>query len=213
MNVTTARADLAYQLVEDLKELNKTDVATNLIRGSKLLTMKRGELHRSLGYDTWYEFLADNNIARKKAKTATQITEVFCEKHKINTEILMDIGEDKLDDILPTIKKEPNKVNEWIDKAMTWSRKDLINETRRARGKPSMPQEKNLLDPGSPPCCVCGNLPTEKAHWPVTKKMGGKFTIPLCGECHREYHQHGDVSFYDHYKRRIGAYLDGLGGQ
>jgi hypothetical protein len=79
-----------------------------------------------------------------------------------------------------------------------------------------MPISKSTAD--EPPasdspsiCCVCGATPTENAHWPITEKMGGEFTIPLCRKCHHEYHTSGDVTFYSKYKRRLGGYLAKLG--
>jgi hypothetical protein len=108
---------------------------------------------------------------------------------------------------MKAVKKRPESLNDYLEDCRALSWKDLINKVRKARGKPQMPTQKgNLLAPGSS-CIICGATPAEAAHWPITKAMGGRFTIPLCRECHSEYHQHGDITFYDHYKRKIGEWL------
>jgi hypothetical protein len=37
------------------------------------------------------------------------------------------------------------------------------------------------------PCLLCGNTPTENAHWPLTRRYGDA-TVPLCRICHDAQH-------------------------
>jgi len=55
------------------------------------------------------------------------------------------------------------------------------------------------------PCCACGRSDTECHHirFSFNSGVGMKpsdcWSIPLCPACHREYHDHGPVSFKKKY--------------
>ena len=58
------------------------------------------------------------------------------------------------------------------------------------------------------PCIICGATPSEKAHYPITEKMGGILTIPLCHYHHiGELHQWGVDTFTKKYKKQIRKYF------
>ena len=71
--------------------------------------------------------------------------------------------------------------------------------------EPRERDEKHLNYIRSLPCCVCAdNTSTEaahirtaalgygKAHTGMAEKPSDKWTLPLCGRCHREQHAFGD---------------------
>lgn len=75
--------------------------------------------------------------------------------------------------------------------------------------RPRRKNEKHLDFVRSLSCCVCGdNTATEAAHIrmaapEVGKRHVGKgekpddlWTVPLCGECHRDQHERGEEEFW-----------------
>ena len=71
--------------------------------------------------------------------------------------------------------------------------------------QPRIKDARRLAFIRSLPCCVCGdNTSTEpahiraaglgygKAHTGMAQKPDDKWTVPLCGRCHREQHAFGD---------------------
>jgi len=180
---------------------------TMLKRGADLIQIRESKDYRGQA-DTFAEYLSQNDV-RKDAKLCMALVEYYILHHGLEVSDIHDIHHDRLKEVMEKLPDLPTaEIDEWLEACRELSWKDLLNKIRRARGKPPMPfqAKDNLLDP-SPSCCICGATPVEDAHWPITKKMGGAFTIPLCRECHNEYHQHGDTTFYDHYKRKIGEWL------
>ena len=175
-------------------------------RGWLLTEIKDNKLYKGKA-DSFKEFLSQADV-RSDARDCMDLYKFYVQKHGLHIEDIQDIHHLRLLEAKKAITKQPDKLWEWLDNCRVLSWMDLINEVREARGLSQMPRAVAVTsESAAPPCCICGGLPSEQAHWPITKKMGGEFTIPLCRECHDEYHQHGDVTFYDHYKRKIGEWL------
>jgi len=180
-------------------------------RGADLTLIRDTQAYEGVA-DTFNEYLSQKDVL-KDTKFCMDLFNFYCTRHRQHLEDVHDLHHLRLAEVM---KKLPNiatdEVEEWLHKLRNLSWKDSINAIRRARGRAEMPQSPSTQDkpPDSGPlfCCVCGGHPAEKAHWPITERMGGKFTIPLCRGCHEEYHTCGDVTFYERYKRKIGEWLE-----
>ena len=188
---------------------NKLDIGiithVMLRRGQTLTEIKK---HRTyLGRaDTFEEYLSEYDV-RSNARECMNLYNFYIIEHGLRGSDIEHIHHERLLEAMKAVKKQPDRLFDYIEMCQELSWKDLINEIRKARGKTSMPIQKgNLLAP-VPFCIICGATPAVQAHWPITDKMGGKFTIPLCAKCHDEYHVKGDVTFYKNYKRKIGEWL------
>jgi len=181
-----------------------------LRRGWVLTEIKDNKLYKGKA-DTFAEYISQADV-RADAKCCMELYDFYIVQHKLPAENIQDIHYKRLLEAKKAITLEPDKLNEWIDDCRALSWKDLINAVRGVRGRAEMPTSKSTTDepPASDspsPCCICGATPAENAHWPITDKMGGLFTIPLCRGCHNEYHAKGDGTFYKNYKHKIGEYL------
>ncbi len=182
-------------------------VQTHIIlkRGWVLSEIKEYKVYKDEA-DSFEEYLAQDDV-RKDARICMDLYGFYITKHRLHHEDIQDIHYLRLLEAIKAIKLHPENLEEWLEKCRVLSWKDLINEIREARGKPQMPVQKATSSPGSS-CIICGGLPVEDAHWPITKKMGGTLTLPLCNKCHiGDLHQHGDIEFYTKYKRKIGKWL------
>jgi hypothetical protein len=124
---------------------------------------------------------------------------------------LLPIGTTKLSVVIPVVKTD---VDLWLTKAAELSKSDLINEVRVAQGKQEMPfsPPPSFESPpeGGPSCLLHPDRVGERAHFPITEKMGGKLTVPLCRECHNEYHNIGVWTWAERYARKWAEYLYNL---
>jgi len=176
-----------------------------LRRGWVLTEIKEHKLYLGRA-DTFEEYLSQEDV-RSDAIECMNLYNFYIIEHKLQSKDIEDIHYERLLEVMKAVKKQPESLNNYLEDCRALSWKDLINKVRKARGKTSMPIQKgNLLAP-VPFCIICGATPAVQAHWPITDKMGGEFTIPLCAKCHDEYHVKGDVTFYKNYKRKIGEWL------
>lgn len=167
-----------------------------------------------LGYDSFNEFLAEPELAFRRAKAYNLIRqyELFVQKLGIDEDRLSKIGTRKLTMIMPVVEGEPEK---WLGAAEALSRSDLTDEVRDAQGlevmtrkyqneekigtsfSPWLSGESYLKYVKSAPCCACGvdgpGDGVDAAHFPRTKGAGAEDwkVMPLCRCCHREQHDGG----------------------
>jgi len=219
----------------DEKELNQAEevhkeilartyiTAGNLLELGKLFKKIRDEkLYRLLGAETFGEYCGFPEISfgRSTVYSFVHTYELYVLKLGFKAKQLSKIGHRKLQIISPLVKKQWEALDhkdhlppgvwgdDWIYVAERLSESDLINEVRRAQGKPEMlpkPKEEENVYPFSfkdyldfvkaHPCVVCGEREVDNAHFPRSKGAGGQDTdvIPLCRKCHSESHQ----DFYD----------------
>jgi len=180
--------------------------------GRLFKTVRDQKLYKLLGASTFTEYCGFPEIsyARTTVYSFIGIYELYILKLKHKPHLLCEIGHRSLQIIKPPMKEEhpewdPNTTriwkSEWMHKANTLSEGDLINEVRVWQGKPEMlpmPKEKEDVYPFSfedyisfikgTSCIICGDTPTDPAHFPRTRGAGGRDedVIPLCRSCHRE---------------------------
>ena len=195
---------------------NRLDIGiqthVKLKRGWVLTEIKKHKLYEGKA-DSFNEYLSQEDV-RTDAKICMDLYNFYIVEHKLHSEDIEDIHYLRLLEAMKAITKQPDNLWEWLDNCRILSWKDLINAVRETRGLAEMPKVKSSAKEVPPPpgshCILHPERPAEAAHWPITKAMGGKFTIPLCRECHTEYHTKGDVTFYNNYKGKIGKWLETL---
>ena len=199
-----------YTMNDDaLLARNKLDIGiqtyTKLRRGQTLSAIKKNRTY--LGRtDTFNEYISLEDWS-KDAKKCMNLYNFYIVEHGLQSEDIEEIHHGRLLEAMKAIKLQPDKLTDWIECCEVLSTKDLINTVKEARGENPMPiQKATSLPPGSS-CIICSATPAENAHWPITKKMGGKFTLPLCRECHNALHQQGDVTWYANNKHKIMEWL------
>ena len=212
----TAKADKYHEFTEDTRVLDKGMNTSALVIGEYLRVIKEKELYRYGGYDTFDMWRSDNtSLNSKEANRYINIYKFFVEKLKIPIHELMDIGKD----LLWEIKKHPKEAVDLIEKARTYSLRDMINEIRELKGKEEMKPKRPEVQPKgksyhdwvkSEPCVVCGEMGVDSAHWPKTKAVGGKFKIPLCRKHHSEQEDTANTWWFTDNRWQIGQYLDAL---
>jgi len=184
-----------------------------LRRGENLYNIKQNETYRGQA-DTFNEYLAANDV-RDDARKCIDLYKFYILEHSLLADDIQHVHYKRLLEIMPAVKKQPHRLFDWIEWANELSWKDLINKVREVKGRPPLPREG-----GAPPsnkqvapmpldshCLVCGGYPVDKAHWPVTKAAGGRYTIPLCRECHADMHQYGIITWTDRYRKQLHDYF------
>jgi len=192
------RAHLLRHEIHKLAEQVKVGFVS-LVRCLK--EMRDNDYHTALGYDTFADFIRDEEAAIGfKYNTVRQyihLYELYVGIDRIGE--LEYLGPYRAGLIAPHVKDDPD---EWISKAETLSTQDLINETRLASGRPEMPvlppPAVPLTVPGSADyttyCkehgCIFDGKPADLHHYPHTRKMTDdeRKVIPLCRAHHSEFH-------------------------
>lgn len=172
---------------------------------------------RDLGYESFAAFIGDPEIALKRSTVANMIHiyELYAEKLSIQIDELKKIGSRKLQIIAPVVETDPER---WLGEAETSSKSDLINSVRAEQGKEPVvfkpaPKEEPTGDyleyVRSSQCCVCGGVPAEAAHFPLTRGAGAgdEDVIPLCRKCHDEQHRAGKLTFFENYGHLIFRWM------
>lgn len=183
--------------------VSKHEVSKHLLLlGGYFKEMRDKKLYVHTGWSspTWGAFLGEAGISSSAANNFIRIFEFYSLKHKIDPEFLASIGHRKLIEVMPAIKKEPDKVEDWLHKAHTNSTSDLINEVRALQGRDPMKslQKTSDLDMRSyekyvksHACVLHPYRPMEHGHhFPRTKGAGAEDwkKIPLCSQCHFRAH-------------------------
>ncbi len=99
-----------------------------LALGEQCKEILEGKLYLELGSETFGEYLATVGLDRSTVYRCIDIFETFIVKYGIEQENLAQIGYSKLADITPHVNDE--NYAEWISKAESLSRSDLIEELR-----------------------------------------------------------------------------------
>jgi hypothetical protein len=167
------------------------NVRANVLVLGQLLKENRDMGLWKLEYDSFECFLGDPEISMKRswAYGLIQIYELYVEKLGIPAERLLRIEPAKLLKVAPVVESDTEG---WLTKAEMLSLSDLNIERGRAGGKISSPP--SLPARPSPHSCINGcSGDAEKGHFPITRGAGGEevedWWIPMCRECHGEYHQ------------------------
>jgi len=201
--LSTRENDMSDFMHIGILKSNKIDTAYYIARGKGYAELKAGK-HWIGKAETWNSYLSSIGKSRKRIEDKIKVYKTFVIDLNIPLENLSQYTPEQLEAICPVVKQDPDY---WFEQC-SLSLKDLINASRETRGKKPMPiQKATSLPPGSS-CIICDSTPVEDAHWPITKKMGGKFTLPLCHECHMGFlHTKGDGTFYMAYKHKIMEWL------
>lgn len=200
--------EIDQEKLSKAEELHKEVLARTYLTAHSLLelgklfkTIRDEKLYVLLGADTFNEYCGFPEISfgRSTIYSFIHTYELYVLKLEVLPEYLSKVGHRKLQIISPLVEDD---TNQWLEYAYVLSESDLINEVRRAQGKPEMlpkPKEDEDVYPFSfnnykefvvnSPCCVCGHSPpSEPAHFPRTRGAGGEevkeHIIPLCHECH-----------------------------
>ena len=188
---------------------HKFEAALRMIELGKLFKENRDQkMYKQFGCKSFTEFLAMPEIGfqRSTVYAFIHIHELYVDKLGREPIELCNIGMYKLQQINPVVEGDPD---EWLSKAEVLSPKDLINCVREHQGKEPMPEPPQVAH-GHSNCILHPDRESVQAHFPITIKAGGKFTIPLCPECHDELHHMGVDSWFSVYKRPLGVYLETL---
>lgn len=189
---------------------NKLDIGIQthikLRRGWVLSEIKANRTYLGQA-DTFEEYLSQYD-ARSDANECMRLYKFYIVEHGLQSEDIDEIHHDRLLEVMKAIKLQPDKLTGWLELCTVLSWKDLINAVRETRGRAHMPKEPKKPPPPGSSCIICGTTPVENAHWPITEKMGGTFTIPLCHDCHiGDLHNQGDVTWYSNNKHKIMEWL------
>lgn len=134
---TDERADLAYKLENELRDTKKR-LGTGFIEIGRILREIRDNgYYVELGYETITDWLSspDVSITPAWAYHFIAIYETFILEHKIKMDDLAGIDYTKLRDIVPVVRENPKKIEEWIDKARELRRIDLRRELQEFKVK------------------------------------------------------------------------------
>ena len=128
-NLVEQKSDIAFKLLEEVKDLVKKQGILYLEIGKRFKTLRDEELFKPLGYDTWTSFINSGDLPYKKSMIYGYIDvyELFIERYKLEYEQVIDIPFDKLYMILPKAKRASNtiEVKELVSMARSLSRSDL----------------------------------------------------------------------------------------
>jgi hypothetical protein len=188
----------------------KFNVAANYLVLAKLLKENRDKSYWKLNNcDSFEEFLGQPEIgfSRTKAYLLIHIWELYKDKLQIDDHTLLDIGNAKLALIAPVVESDKES---WLARARHLSKSDLLIELGRGPGETQLSPPPSA--PAHPPdcqvCVGCGKTPVDKHHFPVTRGAGAPegWWIPLCRECHTDYHDRPKDWTWDN-KRRWASYF------
>jgi hypothetical protein len=175
------------------------DTHARLSRGWVLTEIRDNKLYKGVA-DTFKEYLSQDDV-RSDAMECMRLYRFFIQKLGLLSEDIEDIHYKRLLEISKVATEKD--IDYWLDDCRVLSWKDLINAVRGVQEKPPMPLEKSPPE-DSPACILHPTRPAERHHWPQTKGAGGKSTMPLCRECHDEFHRHGAVTFWENHHLAIG---------
>lgn len=220
------KADMLYVIEKEIREI-KENIASGFLRLGMIFKMSKEKEIYKIEHDTFPSYVAQFGFSYSSVRSWIHIYELYVLKLKRTQDELQAATWGQLQVINPVVESNPE---EWIGKAIALSRGDLINEVRKAQGKPEMEPAKATPDPPSiksyeeyvatSPCCVCSSTPIEKAHFPRVKNFAEKpwYYIPLCHDCHiNNLHQYGITHFLVLNRNKIFQFfynaIEALGGK
>ena len=228
-------AATATELRAEIIRLKKNVAQSSLELGRLFKEIKDGELFRQLDYDTFNEFLGDPEIGmgRSTAYLFMELYERWVLRLQVESDRLSAIGTKKLQLINPVMSRvetNPKAVSTWLDKAEYLSCSDLKIEVDEALGRPETPQKSHedaRRDTNSTPagqgagdnyvayveahnCIFHPTRPADKHHFPRTRGAGAEDwkVIPLCRECHTEYHHNPKEWTWTHRIKLLDFYYN-----
>lgn len=209
------KADIAFDLYQEILDTIPEETLRVFKLGHlfKLIRDEKHYDHLDSECDNFKQFCADPKIGYAYSTICSyiKIWEVYIEELCLSMDILRHIRYKRLQLILPHVSKNPD---EWLSRAKEWSYKDLINETRRLKGRAPMKKEGVAIPSALPNdylsyvsghgCILHPNRKSLGAHFPKTRGAGAPLdhVIPLCEECELEQHR-GVVSFFEKYRNQI----------
>lgn len=212
------KADIAFDLYQEILDTIPEETLRVFKLGHLFKRIRDEKLYKCLDSecDNFEQFCADPTVGYQRATIYSyiKIWEKYIEELHLNMDVLRHIKYKRLQLILPHVSKDPD---EWLSRAKEWSYKDLINETRKLKGRPAMKEAVGMTPPLSADylgyvknhgCIFHPKRKAEKAHFPRTDKRGApkEHVIPLCADCHHHLHDLGVVSFFGQYRNQICGY-------
>lgn len=212
----TADADNAYALVEELKQFKTIIGRSNIHLGELLSEILGSKAYKKLGFKSFAAFLSDPDYGMPKstAYLYLHVYKFYCGLLEMDKTEVSDIDIVRLRDLMPIIRKDTDKAQEWLDKAKSLGKVDFLNEIRHAKGLdsleiiPASPDENEVVVVRSSytelarasECVICGKRPVDFHHFPKTRGAGADDdkVIPLCRWCHTSFHQAPREMLWEH---------------
>jgi hypothetical protein len=145
----SVEATVAHAHRQSIIAAKRKAEAQFLVIGRHLYGLKQDDLWRALGHESFDELLADPeiNLKRSTAYAMIRIWRVFGLPNEVPTDVLQQIGVDKLDVIAgPFEKAEPERAADLLSKAVTLAKSDLQDVVRPlAGGGPLTTEEQEAV--------------------------------------------------------------------
>lgn len=155
---STTDADRAFELERQVVDGCRAIRQAWILLAGYLSEMQRDELCRSLGYDTFTEWLASPEISlsRSHAYALIGAYREFVIEHGLNVELVGAVEASKLAVTLPAVRAELVSADQALDDATSLSRSDLREKYRDPTARLNTEKER-------PICPSCGQLLPEEA--------------------------------------------------
>lgn len=129
---TNQRYTTATRLEERVRSLKFEVGRSFLDLGKTLKEIRDNDYYKELGYESILEWLSSPEISLSATWcwNLIAIYELFIVEHKLSPENVLSVDYSKLTEIAPVIKREPDKLEEWLDKARVLRRIDLRREIK-----------------------------------------------------------------------------------
>lgn len=126
------RSKLAFELEQHLRDIKMRTGMNFIEMGKTLKEIRDNKLYKELGYDTVTEWLSDPDISISAswAWNFISIYEILILKHGIMPEKLLEADYNKLIQIIPIVRKNPESAEVWVEKAKTLRKIDLQREIK-----------------------------------------------------------------------------------
>jgi hypothetical protein len=128
------RAETAQDFENKLIELKKNIGENTWSLAEILKEVFDNEYYKELGYETFTLWLSSPEIDMSKqlGYRLVDMYKIYVVENKVKHAVLSITDYTKLSKILPIVKKDPSKMDEWLEKARLLRRSDLEREVRLA---------------------------------------------------------------------------------
>lgn len=207
--MTTEELELRAKDNKEQIHLAVYNVRANFLILGKLLKENRDYSLWKTEYDSFESLLGDPQIGIKRSTAygLIHIVELYLDKLGVPAERILSIGNAKLLAIAPVVESDKDG---WLAQAEQLSKSDLKISIAEAGGKAVSPPAPPPRPSPTDPCAICGETPTEKSHFPITRGAGGKevedWWMPMCRSCHNLFHVDPKAFVWD-YKRKWAKYF------
>lgn len=118
-------------------ELKKLASESFILMGEALYNNRKERLYEALGHESFESFLGDPeiSISRSTAFDLMKAYEFFILTHKLDIKTLVEVGVSKVAMLLRLDLDSKAQVEDWVEKARTLSKSDLIDEIKEHQGK------------------------------------------------------------------------------